>query len=713
MTGDERQALDARIGNEFSGDASTVIQTGFLQGDINVNVPIREDLPTPRQLPPATGHFVNREVDLRRLDEFLKKRMQGSGPAAAVISAVSGAAGIGKTALALHWAHRVRHQFPDGDLFVNLRGYDALAPALPSQVLEDFLRAMNVPSTKMPQDLDSLSALYRSLLAHRSLLIVLDNASTPEQVRPLLPGSALSMVVVTSRSRLTGLAVREGAERVALNTLTPEDSLALLKAIIGNARVEDEVGAAEELAQFCSFLPLALRIVSDRALQRPDESLRSLVEELATEERLLDAFVADDDLSEVRTVLSWSYKSLQSDLALSFRTIGLHPGQEFGPPAIAALLDITEPRARRVLDVLNGIHMVERVGSGRYRLHDLLRAYAIERGEADSSTVERNEAVHRVLTWYLARAHSSHRRILPQGRTIQIGSLGERYQGGGFVDIGEALDWCDLERPNVLESVSVAERYGELELAWKIALSFMGYLERRSYWSDWISSHETAIRAAHALGDLATEAFALMLQGDAFWDRREYSEALVRYMRSIDVSRRAPDRWVEGFALRGCGLTHQELKNFGKAIEFSKEALSTFREIGEVRGEGMALLSLGVARRGLMQLDGAIRDLDSAIRIFLTLENMWSVALARYHAAITFAQKVEHPRALEEFFQALDNFRAAGDRRHEAWVLREMAFSLTAMGSLDAAKRARMHALQILADLGDPDADDLRRLLQE
>lgn len=519
--------------------------------------------------------------------------------------------------------------------------------------------------------------------------------------------------MVTSRNRLSGLVAREGASRVTLNPLSTEDSFLLLREIIGSERVDGEPEAARQIIRLCSCLPLALRIVADRAVSRSDESLQGLVDELTTEQRILDAFAADDDdLSEVRAVLSWSYRSLAPDVARLFALLSEHPGAEFSVEVASVLAGDGVRHTRGMLDSMNGIHLIDRVGPGRYRMHDLVKAYASERVDADCEPPDRASASRSILAWYLARAYSTYRVILPQGRPIDVGSLlPAGLRPLDFTSIDDALTWCDLERPNVLACVEHAEALGEFEFAWKLAVAFMGYLERRSYWSDWISSHEIAIRSAEAIGDLSAQSFALMLQGDAFWDRRQFGEALDRYSKSIEVSRNAGDRWTEGFALRGCGLTHQELGNYQEAARYSSAAFPIFVEIGELRGQGMTLLSLGNAYRGLRDLEAAAERYHRAIEVFTQLGNEWSVGLASYHAGLACALGADHHAALESFFRALDTFRRSGDRRHEAWVLRDMSTSVEVVGSPEAARESRERALQILTELEDPEANDLRTLL--
>ena len=364
------------------------------------------DLPTPRapetamtvprQLPPAIPSLVGRAHELVTLTRILDEPTERS--AAVVISVITGTAGVGKTALAVHWAHRVQGHFPDGQLYVNLRGYDPGPPMTPNQALDGFLRALDVPAGKIPASVAERAALYRSLLDGRRVLVILDNANTAEQVRPLLPGSPDCLAVVTSRSLLSGLVVRDGAHRVRLTPLPLAEAIVLLRQIIGAARVDAELNTAAKLARQCAYLPLALRIAAERVASHPCRTLADLTEELANERDRLDMLVAgDDDTTAVRVVLSWSYQALPPETARVFRLLGLHVGPDISVPATAALASITTPRARQLLDFLTGVHLVEETGHDRYRFYDLLRLYAAERAATEETDHERDNAVRRLL----------------------------------------------------------------------------------------------------------------------------------------------------------------------------------------------------------------------------------------------------------------------------------------------------------------------------
>jgi hypothetical protein len=362
--------------------------------------------PVPRQLPVPPRLYTGRARELAELDTVWHAHRTG-----AMVAVIAGSAGTGKTALALHWAHRSRDRFPHGQLYLNLHGHDAEGPVTAEQALSRLLQAMDVPAGRMPHGLDERAALYRSLLAQRRMFLLLDNAADTEQVRPLLPAGPNNMVIVTSRGHLSGLVARDGAHRITLDVLPDDEATELLRRGIGADRVDDAVATA--LARQCANLPLALRIAADRVAGHP-RSAATLVDELSVHTDRLDVLVTDDDTTAVRTVFSWSYRSLPPDAGRIFRLLGLLPGPDISAAAVAALAGTTLPEARRLLDVLADQHLVEETATGRYRQHDLLRAYAAERGAAEDGAAERAAAVRRLANWYLHTANAAGRPLLPQ-----------------------------------------------------------------------------------------------------------------------------------------------------------------------------------------------------------------------------------------------------------------------------------------------------------
>ncbi|MGH3937962.1 MAG: helix-turn-helix domain-containing protein [Pseudonocardiaceae bacterium] len=368
------------------------------------------------QLPADVAFFTGRERELAILDRQLATMAKSTGAlggrsTAVVISAVSGTAGVGKTALALRWCHRVRGEFPDGQLYVNLRGYDPDQPLAATDALAGFLRALGVPGQDVPLQVDERAAVYRSLLDGRRMLVVLDNAATVEQVRPLLPGSPSCLVVITSRDSLAGLVARHGARRLELDLLPLEDAIVLLQVLIGG-RVDAESEAAAVLAGQCARLPLG--VVAELVVARPSISLAELVGELADQQRrlkLLDA--GGDPRTAVRAVFSWSYQYLSAEVARAFRVIGLHPGPDLDPYAAAALTNTSGDQAQHLLDLLARAHLIAPTSPGRYGMHDLLRAYAIHLATVEDCEQDRRAALTRLFDHYLATAAAAMDTVIP------------------------------------------------------------------------------------------------------------------------------------------------------------------------------------------------------------------------------------------------------------------------------------------------------------
>jgi DNA-binding SARP family transcriptional activator len=415
----------------------------------------------PRELPADVSAFTGRAAELRRLDQLL------TGPAthadrasAAVISAVSGTAGVGKTALAVHWAHQVADRFPDGQLHVNLRGYDPAQPLTAADALAVFLRALGVPDEDIPAGEDRRAACYRSLLAGQQMLIVVDNARTAEQVRPLLPGAPTCAMVVTSRDSLAGLVARDGAARLDLDLLPLGEAVSLLRELIG-ARADAEPAAATELARQCSRLPLALRVAAELAAARPDVPLADLTAELGDEQRRLDLLGDGDPRTAVSTVFSWSYQHLDPGAARAFRLAGLHPGPDFDAYAAAALTAGTLDQARRMLDALARAHLIHPTGPARYGMHDLLRAYARELCATEDCNEERRAALTRLCRHNLYAAANAMNTLFPaerQGRSPIPSSTPIQ----PLTELAEVRAWLSEQRALLLAAAADGPELGRL-----------------------------------------------------------------------------------------------------------------------------------------------------------------------------------------------------------------------------------------------------------
>nr|WP_165977789.1 BTAD domain-containing putative transcriptional regulator [Nonomuraea diastatica] len=390
-----RQHIVAELGIE-PGD-----EMRRLQGLILGHVPTDQDnpavmLPVPRQLPSELPVFVGRKREIAELDRLITGEERESRPAVLI----SGTAGVGKTALALHWSRRAADQFPDGQLWVDLHGYDHRPMTSPEQALKSFLHALGVPEMAIPPDLDSRSALYRSLMDGRQALVVLDNARTAEQVRPLLPGSPCSAVIVTSRSQLTGLVAAECAHAMVLNVLSRHDSREMLIKRLGADRINAEPAATQRMVEQCARLPLTLAIAAARAAQQPHQSLQALADRLQATQESLDEFTDSDAAIDLRAVFSWSYRTLSKPAARLFRLLGLHPGTDVTAPTVASLAAVPLDEVRPLMNELTGAHLLTEYATSRYALHDLLHLYAAELARVHDSRADQEAALRRVRAHY-------------------------------------------------------------------------------------------------------------------------------------------------------------------------------------------------------------------------------------------------------------------------------------------------------------------------
>src|SRR5918999_1801590 len=403
---------------------------------------------TPRQLPPAIRGFVGRAAEQERLSALLAENC-GNSPAV-MIAMLTGSPGVGKTALAVHWAHTVGDRFPDGTLYLDLRGHGGQAPRAPEEVLEEFLRDLDVPLESIPAELDARARLFRSVLHRRRMLIVLDDAASAEQVLPLLPASPGCAVIVTSRNRLSQLAVRQGACSIPVGLLPAPEATELLRLIVGESRTRTEPKAAADLVGKCAGLPLALRIVAERLAVHTHLDLADIAAELAAERGRLAGLEAED--ASVRTAFALSHRSLPADTARVFRLLAMHPGPDLTSEPLGALTGLGAARARRQLDRLAKAHLLEETGRDLYRFHDLLRCYAAELLNTDGDVPEQESAERRLLAWYAHSAAAADSMLGPYGRNYQpsLDAPPELCHPKTFGSPQEAIRWYRAERANLV-----------------------------------------------------------------------------------------------------------------------------------------------------------------------------------------------------------------------------------------------------------------------
>lgn len=707
-----RQDLSPRatVSSSVSGSARDVVQARDVHGGVHFHVPEPTKPVPPRQLPADVHGFVGREAELSQLEELVAAGEASRGVRLAVIA---GTAGVGKSALALRFAHSATDQFPDGQLFVNLRGYDSGPVVTPQAALERFLRALGVPPREVPQGLEERAELYRSLVAGHRMLVVADNAATVGQVRPLLPGDAGSLVLVTSRGRLSGLSARDGARRLTLGLLPLPDAVALVEQAVSGNREADSAADVDELVRLCARLPLALRIAAERAAARPLMPLRELLGDLRGESSLWAA-LSTEDASEpdtVRAVFAWSYQALPPSAARVFRMIGVHPSAEFGIGAAAALSGVEPDRVRGLLDLLAGAHLLEQTGPGRYQFHDLLRAYAAGQVRQDEEPEEWGAALQRCAYWYLATAQAAVRTALPslaaQPLPVQFLSAGSF----DFADSEEATTWYRAEQQNLMAVARAVSTARLWDVAWRFPVVLHGMHAVHLPMDDWFEMARLGAEAAEALGREEARAAVLATLADACSAVGRVDEAVVHHEAALEVWDRIGDRAGTVRSATSLGLMALTRHAISQAEAAFTQARNAATALGDELGATAALSGLAhVAFEGghlelAMDLAdqveaaylsaGADRRLLATpplLRAFIHRESgRLSQASTELAAAQRIAEQVDLPLLHQAMLLERGAQEHAGGRYDEALETYEQALAL-ARTLREPARQAQAHS---------------------
>lgn len=661
-------------------------------------------VPAPCQLPPATGRFAGRAAELGRLAGLL----DAAGGGAPLIVAIDGTAGIGKTTLALHWAHRIRRRCPDGQLHVNLRGFDPRGPVDPGEVLHGFLQALGAAPESIPDGLDAKAALYRSMLADRRMLVVLDNAASAEGVRPLLPGTPSCIAVVTSRDRLDSLVVREGAHRVTLDVLPPGEARLLLERWLGEDRVAGQRAAAGELAALCARLPLALSIVAARAARRPESSLAELAARLRGLPDRLDALGAGAADLDLGKVFESSYALLPAPAARLFRLLGAHAGPDIDAHACAALLGADRP-PRAELDALTAAHMLEEQAGGRYSAHDLLRAFA-RRLAAREDEAGRRAAVRRAADFYLAAAVRAAARLEPC-RAGELPDAGSASPVPPIDGPAGALAWFTAELPVLQATMRQAAAEGLDGHVWRLAWAATVFLRRTGRRAERVAVHRAGLAAARRTGDRLVQAVSMRLLADGLARIGERAEARELLETSLAECRAIGD--ARGTFQAHLSLTrlHDAAGAHAEALAHAEEALSGSAEVGSLLARADALTSVTRQRERL----GRYGDALPLGRRALGLYRRAGYAEGEADALRTIGRierRLGTPeRAIVRFEQSLELDRRLGDRFWAAHVLDDLADAHREAGDPARARARRAESLALFEAMRHPAARAVRAKL--
>jgi tetratricopeptide (TPR) repeat protein len=686
--------------NEFRGFAENIVQARDIHGSVHVHQPPYSV--TPHQLPADIPRFTGRKSALAVLDAL------ASQDTSAVV--ITGTAGVGKTALAVHWAHHARARFPDGQLYVDLLGYASDSPLTPEQVLESFLHALGAPAEMIPARLDAQAAHYRSLLDGRQVLVVLDNAASPEQVRPLLPGSNGCLTLVTSRNSLAGLVSRNGASRLALNLLPPDEALTLVRHIVGSTRVDDDLPAAEDLIRRCASLPLALRIAAERAAAEEHTPLTDLVTDLGDERQTLDVLTSDDASTAMRVVFSWSYRRLPPECARMFRLLGIHPGPEFGARVAAALADLPLRQARRLLQTLKDAHLIQMSGQDRYLLHDVLRLYAAELAEAERP--QRDAARRRMLVWYLRTADAADRALLPLLGVMPLGVTDRVNMPVPFHSREEAFAWCRAESGNLIAAARCAAEVGEHSIAARFPRALWSYFDLRKPWFDWITTYELGLTSARQIGNREIEAWITSALGVPYADLQRFDEASAYFTKAVVIRREIGDLGGLAGSLSNLGSVYRHQSRFDEALDCFHEALTLRGRTNDKRGEAITLNRLGAIYRDLGRFNESLDSLYKSLAIRRQINDRHGQGFAFHSLAATFEQLDRLDDAVDAYNSSLAARQAVGDRRGEAETLHCISKIMLRVDKPDVARERGQQALAIFTELGAPQTVDLASWLQ-
>jgi tetratricopeptide (TPR) repeat protein/transcriptional regulator with XRE-family HTH domain len=669
-------------------------------------------LAVPRQLPASVTGFVGRARELEELTELLDSAC-AEAASTVVISAIGGTAGVGKSALAVQWAHQVVAQFPDGQLYVNLRGFGPGKPMPASNALAAFLRALRVTGPDIPAEQDERAARYRSLLADRRMLVVLDNAWDDCQVRPLLPGGPGCLVLVTSRNQLAGLVATEGAHPVTLGVLSEGDAHQLLGQRIGAERMSAEPDAAAELTALCARLPLALAIAAARASLHPGWTLAALAGELRDARGRLDGLDAGDAATSVRAAFSWSYQQLSPRAARIFRLLGLHPGPDISVPAAASLAGTDASGARRLLGDLARANLITEHVPGRFTLHDLLRAYAAELAYARDSHAEREAATGRVLDYYLHTAADAARMLNPAREPI---TLTPPRLGAGACphpDYGHAMAWFHAEHHVLLAAVGLAARTGNDSHAWQLPWAMGSFLSLRGHWHEAADTQRTALAAATRLGDTAAQALTGRLLANACTNLGDHEQARRHYASSLTLHQQLGNRRGEARIHQNLGVLAERQGRYAEALDHSKQALGLYQEMSDKTGEAETLNEMGWYHGLLGDYEQARAFCRRSLSLCAEAGHRWKEG----NAWDTLGYAEHHLGNLAEaaacYERALSVFREAGDRFSEALALSHLGDTRQTTGEPSQAREVWQQALTILDDLQHPSADTLRAKLRQ
>lgn len=621
---------------------------------------------TPRELPSDVPAFTGRSEELKALDTLLEP---GTAAAPVIISAISGMGGVGKTALAVHCAHRMAWLFPDGQLYVDLQGYSLGKPTEPLDALTLFLRALGVTAEHVPAELSAAVKTYRSLTADRRMLIVLDNALDPSQVRPLLPGGRSCAVLITSRDRLNGLVARDGARPLIVDALSDVEARELLSRVLEGSKVVIGDQEITELLRSCANLPLAVRIAAASLAASPDGAADYLAT-LRTEEALAKLEIAGDPETSMRNTFSLSYRALSTDEQKLFRLLGLWPGPDIGAEAAAALAQTTPRASKPLLDKLVSAHLVLRSRPHRYGMHDLLGRYARELAEATDDVPTRVEALRRLGDFYLATVDAAAGLLYPAGVRMPLAGLTDQTSTGGltFDEETAALAWLDDELHNLVPLMNALHANGIHRTAWLLADALRGYFWIRRHAKEWFAIAQIGLDAAASNRDDRGRAAAHLSLALAYRTQAEFARCIEHAEMALTVSREVDWAEVQSSALSNLGVAYTEIGDTKTALRHLTAAHGIQRLLEKPAGQVSVLTNMSTLRISMGDLRGSSRDALNALNLCKTANNPGNEALAHYNAGYTNLYFGQFERADKHLVRGYELYERIGERYGQSLI---------------------------------------------
>lgn len=660
------------------------------------------------QLPADLADFTGRREQVELLTDLLTGARDGKGRRAMMISAIAGAAGMGKTALAVHAAHAVAAHFPDGQLYLSMRGSSA-EPVTPGDALARFLRDLGNDPAAIPTDEGERAARYRSMMASQRMLLVLDDVRDAAQVRQLLPGTGDCAVLVTSRNSLQDL---ESARLLELDVLTDADAAALFARLVTPSRAAGEPAAVSEVLAACGGLPLALRIAAARLAARLGWSIAMLAARLGDARKRLDELQAGDLAVRVSFMVSYANLRPLAEQAGGepdrvFRRLALADGPDIGLHAAAALAGVPLAQAEQALELLVDAHLLQSAVPHRYRFHDLLRVYAAERVQAEESESQRDEAVHRMLWWYLHTAVAAARIVNPNRTHVTLRSPALGNAPRTFSSYAEALAWLDAEHASLVAAVGQAARQCEHEVAWMLAVSLWDLFHLRGHWSDWLATHQTGLASARSLGDRNAEQWILAHLGGYYQNVGQPLASIACLREALPIQRELGNVRAQAIALHNLGLNLTEVDRADEAIQSLQESLSLFRSVGDRNGEGAALNCIGMVYRVRGQFSEAIALYREALSAFQETKDLNNECDVRFEMCLAWHDMGQFDGVVREATALIELNGQIGRRYGEAKTAIVLGRAQRDLGCPERAREHWVNALAILVALDHPRAAEV------